>query len=217
MTSPSIIHAYDGAMVGPLLLAFLTTAFFWRNVVPRQLRGLQVAFPTGPRTYEVHQVTSTTEDVRKLLARPGTRLGVVSYLMALSGSLVLLFEFLNVRTGGAEGYHAPSIGFALLLIVIPAVVSTGTSLGAQIIKPHGVSRASLQSNSTLRNASYFALTVAWLLLALGVGVVLMVRDVSATTLYSTVALVAFSPAILAYGRVLGSSWHALKQLSLIHI
>ena len=213
MTSPSIIHAYDGAMVGPLLFAFLTTAFFWRNVVPRQLRGLQVAFPTGPQTYEVHQVTSTTEDVRKLLARPGTRLGVVSYLMALSGSLVLLFEFLNVRTGGAEGYHAPSIGFALLLIVIPAVVSTGTSLGAQIIKPHGVSRASLQSNSTLRNASYFALTVAWLLLALGVGVVLMVRDVSATTLYSTVALVAFSPAILAYGRVLGSSWHALKQSS----
>ena len=58
MTSPSIIHAYDGAMVGPLLLAFLTTAFFWRNVVPRQLRGLQVAFPTGPRTYEVHQVLS---------------------------------------------------------------------------------------------------------------------------------------------------------------
>ena len=55
--------------------------------------------------------------------------------------------------------------------------------------------------------------MAWLLLALGVGVVLMVRDVSATTLYSTVALVAFSPAILAYGRVLGSSWHALKQSS----
>ena len=41
MTSPSIIHAYDGAMVGPLLFAFLTTAFFWRNVVPRQLRGLR--------------------------------------------------------------------------------------------------------------------------------------------------------------------------------
>ena len=35
----------------------------------------------------------------------------------------------------------------------------------------------------------------------------------APTLYSTVALVAFSPAILAYGRVLGSSWHALKQSS----
>lgn len=213
MTAPSIIHTFDGDMIGPLLLAFLTTAFFWRNVVPRQLKGLQVAFPTGPRTYEVHKVTATVDDVRKLLARPGTRLGVVSYLMALSGSLVLLFEFLNVRAGGSEGYHAPSVVLALVLIVIPAVVSSGTSLGAQIIRPHGVSRASLQSNSTLRNASYFALTVAWLLLSLGVGAMMMARGVSTVNLYSTVALLAFSPAILAYGRVLGSSWHALKQSS----
>ena len=116
-----------------------------------------MAFPTGPRTYEVHKVTATVDDVRKLLARL-VRLGVVSYLMALSGSLVLLFEFLNVRAGGSEGYHAPSVVLALVLIVIPAVVSSGTSLGAQIIRPHGGSRASLQSNSTLRNASYFALT-----------------------------------------------------------
>ena len=95
MTSPSIVHAYEGDMIAPLFLAILTAAFFWHNVVPRQLKGLQVAFPTGPRTYEVHQVTSTVEDVRKLLARRGTRLGVASYLMALTGSLVLLFEFLN--------------------------------------------------------------------------------------------------------------------------
>ena len=31
------------------------------------------------------------------------------FLVALGSSLVLLFEFLNVRTGGAEGYHAPSL------------------------------------------------------------------------------------------------------------
>ena len=28
MTAPSIIHTFDGDMIGPLLLAFLTTAFF---------------------------------------------------------------------------------------------------------------------------------------------------------------------------------------------
>ena len=71
MTTPSIVHTFDGDMIGPLLLAFLTTAFFWRNVVPRQLKGLQVAFPTGPRTYEVHKVTATVDDVRKLLTRRG--------------------------------------------------------------------------------------------------------------------------------------------------
>ncbi len=210
---PIVIHEYSLDMVGPLFLAFLAAAFFWRNVVPRQLRGLQVAFPTGSKTYEVHRVTTTIEDVRQLLARKGTRFGVVSYLMALTGSLILLFEFLNYRGGGSAGYHAASVQFALVLIVLPAVVSSGTSLGAQAIRPLGVDRASLQSNSALRNASYVALTIAWLLLALGVGGMLVARDVSTTTLYSTVALVAFSPAILAYGRILGSSWHALKQSS----
>ena len=210
---PVIIHEYSLDMVGPLFLAFLAAGFFWRNVVPRQLRGLQVAFPTGAKTYEVHKVTSTVDDVRQLLARRGTRFGVVSYLMALMGSLILLFEFLNYRGGGSAGYHAASVQFALVLVVLPAIVSSGTSLGAQAIRPIGVGRASLQSNSALRNASYVALTVAWLLLALGVGGMLMARDASTTTLYSTVALVAFGPAILAYGRILGSSWHALKQSS----
>ena len=213
MSSPAIIQGFSLDMVGPLLLAFLTAWFFWRNVVPRQLRGLQVAFPTGEKMYEVHKVTSSVEDVRMLLARRGTRLGVVSYLMALTGSLVLLFEFFNYRGGGSDGYHAPSVAFALILIVAPAIVSSGTSLGAQVIKPLGVSRATLQSNSSTRNASYVALTVAWLALALAVGEVLKGMGVSTTTHYSTVAMVAFSPAVLAYGRILGSSWHALKQSS----
>lgn len=213
MTSPSIIEGNSWDMALPLLLAFLTAWFFWHNIVPRQLKGLQVAFPTGERNYEVHQVTSSVDDVRMLLSRKGTRFGVVSYLMALTGSLVLLFEFLNFRAGGSDGYHAASVGFALLLIIAPAIVSTGTSLGAQVIRPIGVSRASLQSNSTLRNVSYVALSIAWLLLALGVGFVLYARGASQTTQYSMIALVAFSPAVLAYGRILGSSWHALKQSS----
>ena len=213
MSSPAIIQGFSLDMVGPLLLAFLTAWFFWRNVVPRQLRGLQVAFPTAEKTYEVHKVTSSVEDVRLLLARRGTRLGVVSYLMALMGSLVLLFEFFNYRGGGSNGYHAPSVAFALILIVAPAIVSSGTSLGAQVIKPLGVSRATLQSNSNTRNASYVALTVAWLMLALAVGEVLKGMGASKTTHYSMMAMVAFSPAVLAYGRILGSSWHALKQSS----
>ena len=213
MSSPSIIQGFSLDMAAPLLFAFLTAWFFWRNVVPRQLKGLQVAFPTGQKTYEVHKVTSSVDDVRRLLARRGTRLGVTSYLMALMGSLVLLFEFFNFRSGGSAGYHSPSVAFALILIVVPAVVSSGTSLGAQVIKPLGVSRATLQSNSNTRNASYVALTIAWLLLALAIGEVLDGMGTSKTTRYSAVAMVAFSPAVLAYGRILGSSWNALKQSS----
>ena len=183
MSSPSIIQGFSLDMAAPLLFAFLTAWFFWRNVVPRQLKGLQVAFPTGQKTYEVHKVTSSVDDVRRLLARRGTRLGVTSYLMALMGSLVLLFEFFNFRSGGSAGYHSPSVAFALILIVVPAVVSSGTSLGAQVIKPLGVSRATLQSNSNTRNASYVALTIAWLLLALAIGEVLDGMGTSKTTRY----------------------------------
>ena len=213
MNAPVIIQGYSAAMLGPLFLAFLTAWFFWTNVVPRQLKGLQVAFPTGTKTYEVHRVTSTVDDVKQLLNQRTTRFGVVSYLMALTGSLILLFEFFNYRGGNATGYHAPSVAFALTLIVLPAIVSSGTSLGAQVIRPLGVSRATLQNNTRTRNIAYASLTLAWLLLAFGVESVLDAKGVSQTNRYSIVALFAFSPAVLAYGRILGSAWHALKQSS----
>ena len=200
-------------MVVPLVLAALTAWFFWANVVPRQLKGLQVAFQTAPKTYEVHRVTSTVQEVKQLLSQRRTRLGVVSYLMALTGSLVLFFEFINFRAGYSAGYHAPSVAFALILIILPAIVSSGTSLGAQVIRPLGVSRATLQNNTRARNIAYVALTVSWLLLSGAVGYVMHTQGVSTTSTYSLVALLAFSPAVLAYGRILGSSWHALKQSS----
>jgi len=213
MSSPVIIQGYSTAMLGPLVLAFLAAWFFWSNVVPRQLKGLQVAFQTGTKTYEVHRITTTVDDVKRLLAQRGTRFGVVSYLMALSGSLILLFEFFNFRGGNATGYHAPSVAFALMLIVLPAVVSSGTSLGAQVIQPMGVSRATLQNSTKARSVAYVALTVAWLALTVAVNAVLEAQNVSQTNRYSIVAFVAFSPAVLAYGRILGSAWYALKQSS----
>ena len=213
MASPSIIQGYSGAMLGPLVLAALAAWFFWTNVVPRQLKGLQVAFQTGKKTYEVHRVTTTVDDVRRLLAQRGTRFGVVSYLMALTGSLILLFEFFNYRGGNAEGYHAPSVAFALILIVLPAMVSSGTSLGAQVIRPLGVSRATLQNNTRARNAAYVALAVSWFALTAALNMVFEARGMNLTNRISLVAMFAFLPAVLAYGRILGSSWQALKQSS----
>lgn len=200
-------------MLGPLLFAGLSAWFFWANVVPRQLKGLQVAFQTGTKTYEVHRITTTVDDVKRLLAQRGTRFGVVSYLMALTGSLILLFEFFNFRGGNSTGYHASSVAFALMLIILPAIVSSGTSLGAQVIRPLGVSRATLQRSTGTRNVAYVALTVAWLLLAYTAEAVLDAQGVSKTNRYSMVAMLAFAPAVLAYGRILGSSWHAMKQSS----
>ena len=82
MNAPPIVDGFSLAAVVPMLLAASTAWFFWRQVVPRQLRGLQVAFETGELRYEVHQVTYSTEDAKALLQSPGMRFGVTTYLFA---------------------------------------------------------------------------------------------------------------------------------------
>ena len=197
----------------PLILAALTAYLFWSRVVPRQLRGLQVAFQTGEKRYEVHNVTRSVEDVKNLLKSKGMRFGVTSYLFALTGVLILIFEFLMIKYDLSEGYHAASVAIALIFIAVPAIISSGSSLGAQVIKPIGDGKATLRNSDVWRNYSYVILTTTWLIIVFILSLILDMLDVPAFRRFSICAFVAFSPAILAYGRVLGSSWQALKQSS----
>lgn len=197
----------------PLILAALTAYLFWSRVVPRQLRGLQVAFQTGEKRYEVHNVTRSVEDVKNLLKSKGMRFGVTSYLFALTGVLILIFEFLMIKYDLSEGYHAASVAIALIFIAVPAIISSGSSLGAQVIKPIGDGKATLRNSDVWRNYSYVILTTTWLIIVFILSLILGILDVPAFRRFSICAFVAFSPAILAYGRVLGSSWQALKQSS----
>lgn len=213
MDTPTILHDTSAMMVVPLAMAALTAWLFWDRIVPRQLIGLQVAFKTSPSTYEIHQVTHSVDEVKAILQRRGTRFGVLSYLLALAGILVLLFEYLLFRNGGSSGIHAWNISFGLVLIIIPALVSSATSLGSQTIQPLGTSKATLQNNTRARNYAYGALMLAWLCLAWALLTVMEARDVPRARRLSLAAFFAFSPAVLAYGRVLGSSWNALKESS----
>ena len=197
----------------PLILAAITAYLFWSRVVPRQLRGLQVAFQTGEKRYEVHNVTRSVEDVKNLLKSKGMRFGVTSYLFALTGVLILIFEFLMIKYNLSEGYHAASVAIALIFIAVPAIISSGSSLGAQVIKPIGDGKATLRNSDVWRNYSYVILTTTWLIIVFILSLILDMLDVPAFRRFSICAFVAFSPAILAYGRVLGSSWQALKQSS----
>ena len=133
MSAPSILGGFSVVAIVPLILAAAIALLFWRTVVPRQLRGLQVAFETGPKRYEVHTITSTFGEARDLLQSRGMRFGVATYLFALTGALLLFFEYFITSQGWSDGYHAPNIALALILIVWPAIISSGSSLGAQII------------------------------------------------------------------------------------
>ena len=213
MTAPPIIDGLSPAAIVPLVLAAATALLFWTQLVPRQLRGLQVAFETGELRYEVHQVTRSVEEAKALLRSPGMRFGVTTYLFALVGVLILFFEFLIIRFGLSEGYHAPSIAIALMFIALPALISSGSSLGAQVIKPIGQDRASLQDSTAWRSYSYVFLLILWTALITALYIGLGMADVPQNRRFSISAFAMFSPSVLAYGRILGSSWRALRQSS----
>ncbi|MEK9731156.1 MAG: hypothetical protein VW230_05305 [Candidatus Poseidoniales archaeon] len=213
MTSASLSMDINGSMLVPLLLSGISVYIFWTFFVPRQLKGLQVAFITGDKKYEVHSVTKTKEDVKKLLHSKTMRMGIFSYLLALTGCLIFLFEFFQAKYNGTMSYNALNIAIALVAIILPASLSSGTSLGAQVIRPIGTTRATLQSNTLLRTFSHIALFLAWVLLSFTVFFIMTAIGYSSTFSLTISAFVAFSPAVLAYGRILGAAWQALYQSS----
>ncbi|MCS5533642.1 MAG: hypothetical protein NZ736_05235 [Candidatus Poseidoniaceae archaeon] len=213
MSAPPIITDFSVEALVPLLFAMSAALLFWNRIVPRQLRGLQVAFETGEKRYEVHRVTTSFQDAKDLLASKYMRFGVSSYLFALTGTLLLFFEYLMIRFDIYSGYHAQTLALALLMITWPAVVSSGASLGAQVIKPLGNSRATLQDSSIWRTYSYLLLTILWFGIVAVVALLLDINNISSNRIFSIAAFAAFAPAVLAYGRILGSSWQALHQSS----
>ncbi|MEJ6715871.1 MAG: hypothetical protein QNL20_02215 [Euryarchaeota archaeon] len=213
MQAPPIVEGVTPAAIVPIFLAGITAWFFWTQVVPRQLSGLQVAFQTGELRYEVHQVTRNVGEAKILLNSPGMRFGVTTYLFALVGVLILFFEFLMVRFDFSPGYHAPSVAIALMFIALPALISSGSSLGAQVIKPIGQDRASLQKSSKWQNYTYGILLTIWIGLVAALYVALGMNDVPDDRRFSIAAFTMFSPSVLAYGRILGSSWRSLRQSS----
>ncbi|MBT5254876.1 MAG: hypothetical protein HOL72_03840, partial [Euryarchaeota archaeon] len=172
MSAPPIITEFSVGALVPLFFAMSTALLFWNLIVPKQLRGLQVAFETGEKRYEVHKVTKSFQDAKDLLASKYMRFGVSSYLFALTGTLLLFFEHLMIRFDIYSGYHAQTLALALLMIIWPAVVSSGASLGAQVIKPMGNSKATLQDSSIWRTYSYLLLTILWFAIVAAIVIVL---------------------------------------------
>ena len=73
----------------PFIIGLTLTIPIYLFLVPRSLRGLQVAFPTGERVYEVHLLTESVDDAKELLRDGANSLGTLLYLMAVCGVLTL--------------------------------------------------------------------------------------------------------------------------------
>ena len=208
MDAPHIVFGFRPTVLVGLLLAGALAWLFWQVIVPRQLQGLRVAFPTAEKRYEVHRVTGSTREARRLLRTSGMRFGVISYLMAFVGAVLLLVEIGLVEFGLQEGFSAVNFGVALGLISITGVISIGVALAAQVLPSQSMQRATLQHRDPRRLQASLFLLLVW------AGVVVMVWSLSADVerewRLSVTLLVAFFPPVMAYGRVLGSSWHAMR-------
>ncbi len=210
---PLITHDITLWSFIPLIISIGFAYGFFRFFVPRSLAGLQVAFPTGPMRYEVHTITKDKNEAKELLRSPSMRFGVIAYTMALTGAIIIVIEFVLLQLRIISAYDSISLLIGLALISLPAIISTATSLTAQIIRPQGQIKATLQDSSSGRIAMGIALTIVWFVLTGVVAYLLGIFGVSLTHRLAIIAFVAFLPSVIAYGRILGSNWGTLRSSS----
>ena len=208
-----LVSGFDGMAVLAVVLSAFISYLFQEYLIPRGLSGLQVAFPTGPKRYEVHTVTSSKEEAKELLKTPGMRNGLTVYVMALTGAILLGMEWLFYQMGFTEGLHQISLAVALILIIVPAMISTGVSMSTQIVNRTGGRRATLQGASTFRNGVGVSITILWFTSLVMLWYIMVLADVDLDHRLAMVGCLAFAPGFIAYGRVMGSSWTALKESS----
>ena len=208
-----LVSDFDAMVVVAIGISGLLAYLFQEKLIPRGLSGLQVAFPTGPMRYEVHTVTSDKDEARILLKAPGMRNGLTVYVMALTGAILLAVEWLFYQLSWTEGLHMFSLASALVLIIFPAMISTGVSMSTQLITRTGEKRTTLQGTSTFRSGVGINITIIWFTALLMLWYIMGLAEISLDRKLALTGLLAFSPGVIAYGRVMGSSWTALVESS----
>ena len=212
----------------PLAIALVVAFFVRRWFIPQQLKNLQVAFEIEDDLYEVHRITRTLRDSRRLLNFGRVGYGVLLYMMGLTGVLILIAELLF----DATVFASFNLYIIATLILIPVVISPWETLNSQLAGRQREVRSSVSAD-LIRRVFTLALLVIVTLLVLAYG---MQLNGTLTPTWIAFAMLTFmAPTIFAYGRIMGASWNMLlinkwrttrgrknpidpdKNLSLIHI
>ena len=80
----------DPLLLIPIAMGFIVSILLWRFLLPASLSNLQVAFEIDDDFYEVHRLTKTRSDALKIIRPRTVFFGVVLYLMAMAGIMILL-------------------------------------------------------------------------------------------------------------------------------
>jgi len=188
--------------VAPLLVALVVAYFVRRWFIPQQLKNLQVAFEIEDDLYEVHRITRTLRDSRRLLRAHRVGFGVLLYMMGLTGVLILIAElFFN-----AAVFAQFNLYIIATLILIPVLISPWESLNSQLASRRRDIRSSVSAD-LIRRVVTLAFLVITTLLVLAYGFQL---EGQLTPTWLAFAMLTFmAPTILAYGRIMGASWNML--------
>ena len=128
--------------VAPLLAALVVAYFVRRWFIPQQLKNLQVAFEIEDDLYEVHRITRTLRDSRRLLTAHRVGFGVLLYMMGLTGVLILIAElFFN-----AAVFAQFNLYIIATLILIPVLISPWESLNSQLASRRRDIRSSVSAD-----------------------------------------------------------------------
>ncbi len=189
----------------PVLLGMGLTIIIWQFFVPRSLKRIQIAFETGEDTYEVHRISDSVEDARNLLGSKGAGFGVLMYILAIMGVLILSMDImLNPSTRNLYVLAIVSV-----LLGIPIIISPISSLVVQLTGKVGVKRSEMEV--TKKRTRILMIVSA----AIIFGATVMMRsylislDLAADQILAWTMLVLLVPSIFAYGRIMGAGWNAI--------
>lgn len=203
-SASTISTTYDASFQSflPLILALAVAYLVRRWFIPQQLKNLQVAFEIDDDLYEVHRITRTLRDSRRLLKAGRVGYGVLLYMMGLTGVLILIAELLL----DAAVFSQLNLYVIATLILIPVLISPWESLNSQLSSRRRDVRSSV-STDLIRRVFTLALLLIVTLLVLAYGVQI---EGSLTPTWLAFGMLAFmAPTIFAYGRIMGASWNML--------
>ncbi len=209
----SVIVDYDSLdfdLLIPIIVASIGTVALWQWILPLSLGNLQVAFEVDDDLFEVHRLSRSKKQTKELLGLPGVSIGVLSYLMAMGGVMLIVAELL-IDPGV---FFKPIVFVTAAFVAVPIFVSPIVTMYAQI---RAMNKRKIREKISSRFIGYVGTAIAMIMIVASIlyygwNASNTNDNFDSTTMiqWSGYALLVFmAPTIFAYGRIMGASWNTL--------
>ena len=202
--------ALDITMLAPVALAVVGAGILWKWILPISLGNLQVAFEIDDDLFEVHRLSKSRQETRELLNLPSVPFGVLSYLMAMGGIMLIVAELLI----GPGTFYKPIVFVTAAAVMVPIIVSPIVTMYAQI---RAMNKHQITQTVSTQLFGYIGTAFAMIMILSSILYYGWTVSNSGGTFDSALMiqwsgyalLVYMSPTIFAYGRIMGASWNTL--------